>query len=92
MARSRVTSAPSAPRHWEALHAAPAGACQALGLESYTDVKALEGPLLPFPFLLLRSFFPSSLLCLNALVPPTFAVFVLAERDEERQVPVLVVL
>ena len=57
MARSRVTSALSAPRHWEAPHVAPTAACQAPGLEPHTDGKALEGPLLPFPFLLFRSFF-----------------------------------
>ena len=28
MARSRVTSTPSAPRHWEAPQVAPAAACQ----------------------------------------------------------------
>ena len=57
MARSRMTSAPSAPRHWEASHVASTAACQALGLEPQTDGKALEGPLVPFPcFILLRSF------------------------------------
>ena len=44
------------PRRWEAPHVAPAAAFQVLGLESHTDGKALEGPLLPFPFRLLRSF------------------------------------
>ena len=56
VARSRVTSAPSAPRHWEALQAAPAAACQALGLESHTEGNARYCPVLPLPFLRLRSF------------------------------------
>ena len=56
VARSRVTSAPSAPRHWEALQAAPTAACQALELESHTEGNARYYPVLPSPFFLLRSF------------------------------------
>ena len=54
MARSRVTPAPSAPRHWEAPHVAPAAACQALGLEHQIDGKAFEGLILPLPFFMFR--------------------------------------
>ena len=77
-------------RHWEAPHVAPAAACQAPGLEPHTDGKVLEGPLLPFPFFLFRSFSPSVLPSLNASVPPVLtALFLSAESKEERKVQVL---
>ena len=57
-ARPRAISAPSAPRHWEVPHVAPAAACQAPGLEPQTDGKARDGHILPLPFFLFRSFYP----------------------------------
>ena len=89
VARSGETSAPSAPRHWEALQAAPTAACQALGLESYTEGNALFCPVLPLPCFLLRSFFPSSLPGFNTPVPPVIAIL-FTEGYQERIVPLLV--
>ena len=75
VARPRVTSAPSAPRHWEAPHAAPTAACEFYDWNP--TLKAMPETVLFFAFAFpsVALLFPSRLPGLYTHVPPVLPIF-----------------